>query len=60
MISTISNRQPSQVLYEAVDYEIPVSTGAQGKISVSSFFLFSTASVNRANVDRRLHHSYFR
>ena len=45
MISTISNRQPSQVLYEALDYEIPVSTGAQRKISVSSFFLFSTASV---------------
>jgi hypothetical protein len=26
-------------------YEIPVSTGAQGKISVSSFLPFSTASV---------------
>jgi hypothetical protein len=45
MISASSNRPPPQVLNEALDYKIPVSTGAQGKISVSSFFPFSTASV---------------
>jgi hypothetical protein len=52
MISLFFNRQPSQALYEALDYEIPVLTGAQEKISLDSFLSFSTASVRSGS--RRL------
>ena len=47
IIIRISNRQPSLGLYAELEYRRPVSTCAQGKNSVCSFWTFSTASVKR-------------
>ena len=44
IIIRISNRQPSLGLYAELEYRRPVSTCAQGKNSVCSFWTFSTAS----------------